>query len=165
MQVPKLLAAFGLAWCGLALAQLPGDDPDWKESEVPPPPVVDLARLVPFDVAARSEVRWGIDRASMAITKDGLVRYVVITQGSGGAVQGSYDAIRCATGEYKTYARYNPSTGWKAAEDPLWKRLFGARNSLYALALAQQGLCRGKAPAVSVQSALNSLASPDIPGR
>lgn len=141
---------------GTALAQLAADDPDWKESDAPTPPAFDLQRLVPFDVSVQSTLKWGFDASSMKITGDGIVRYVVVAQSPSGATNVMYEGVRCATNEWKTYARFNKGTGWSSADDPQWRPLRG-QLSLHALMLAQQGLCNGRAPAQTVRDVVRSV--------
>ena len=60
-------------------AYLTPDDPDWKETEVPPPPAFDVKKLVVFDVSSNSELVYGVDPATIQISeKDSLVRYVMV---------------------------------------------------------------------------------------
>jgi hypothetical protein len=101
------IALCALAFTQVALAQLAGDDLDWKEAEVPTPPAFEIARLIPFEVTADSAIRFGLDPASISIGKDGVVRYVVVARSTSGVVTGLYEGIRCARGEFRTYARHN----------------------------------------------------------
>jgi hypothetical protein len=161
MQVRRLLFGLGAALSFCAFAQLVPEDPDWKESEVPPPPVFDTSKLVAFDVDTKGSVRWGIDPATIKIGNDGVVRYVVVAQGSGNAVQGIYQAIRCTTGDFKVYARHNPSSGWQAATDPQWRSIFDPMPSRHPLALARQGICTGKSATSTVDGMVRALKGTD----
>lgn len=145
-----VLALASLFCASAAVAQIAADDPDWKESDTPAPPTFDLRRLVPFDVSVQSALKWGFDPETMTITGDGLVRYVVVAQSPNGVTNAMYEAVRCVTNEWKTYARFHKDSGWSKASDPQWLPL---RNqpSVHALRLAQQGLCNGRAPAQSVR--------------
>ncbi len=150
-------AALGGFLCaGAALAQVAADDPDWKESDTPPPPAFDFKRLVPFDGSVQSSLKWGFDPDTMKITGDGIVRYVVVAQSPGGATNAMYEAVRCATAQWKTYARFHKDSGWNQVSDPQWVPL---RNqpSLHALRLAQQGMCKGGAPAQTVRDVVQSV--------
>ncbi len=146
----------GFLSASAALAQLPADDPDWKESDAPSPPAFDIKRLVPFDVSVQSAMKWGFDPDTVKITGDGIVRYVVVAQSPSGATNAMYEAVRCATSEWKTYARFNKDSGWSNANDPQWRTLRG-RPSQHALKLALQGLCNGRAPAQSVRDLVHSV--------
>ena len=86
-------------------AQLAADDPDWKEVDAPAPPEFDLKRLVAVDVPVGGELKFGVDPATITIGKDWVVRYVLVASSRSGNFNAMYEAIRCATGEYKTYAR------------------------------------------------------------
>jgi CNP1-like family len=152
------LLALGMALCcGMAWAQLAADDPDWKESDAPAPPAFDLKRLVPFEVSTSSPMKWGFDPETMKITPDGIVRYVVVAQSPSGVVNAMYEAVRCTTGEWKTYARHNKDSGWSMATDPQWRPLRGYQSSNHAMRLAQQGMCTGGAPAQSVRQVVRSV--------
>ncbi len=138
-------------WCaGASLAQLAAENPDWKESEAPAPPAFEIKRLVPFDVSVQGALKWGFDPDTLKITGDGIVRYVVVAQSPSGVTNAMYEAVRCATNEWKTYARFHKDSGWSKVNDPQWLPL---RNqpSPHALRLAEQGLCNGRAPAQTVR--------------
>jgi CNP1-like family len=141
----------------IAWAQLLPTDPDWKESETPAPPALDLKRLIPVEISVHSQLKWGIDPDSLKITPDGIVRYVVVAQSNSGAVNAMYEGLRCSKAEFKTYARYNKDSGWNTVVNSDWKALRDAGSSQHVLRLAKQGLCDGAAPASSVREALLQL--------
>ena len=148
----------GLACCALgAQAQGPADDPDWKETEVPAPPQFDTKQLVAIDMPPYVSMKFGIDPATLAITPDGIVRYVMVAVSPSGAVTAFYEGIRCATGEVKSYARANASGIWTLVQDPQWRRLNDKQPSKHALALAQQAACEGNASANSAADILRKL--------
>lgn len=152
-----LLLSMTAAWCGFASAQLPNNDPDWKESVVPAAPAFDIQRLIPFDVSAITALRWGFDPNTVTISGDSLVRYVVVAQSSSGGLNAMYEAVRCATGEWKTYARYNKDSGWTPVSDPQWKSMYEYQPSKHALILAKQGLCQGAAPVSTVSELVRNV--------
>jgi hypothetical protein len=138
-------------------AQFAADDPDWAESDAPPPPMFDLQRLVPFDVSPNSPMKWGFDPQAMTITGDGIVRYVVVAQSPSGVVNAMYEAVRCATGGWKTYARWNKDGAWNIVPNPQWRPMYDFQPALHALRLAHQGICTGNAPAYSVRDAVRNV--------
>jgi hypothetical protein len=117
------VAAVVAAACNLAYAQFIADDPDWKESEVPAPPAFDLKRLVPVTVPAQSQLKWGVDPATVKIFPDGVIRYVVVAQSSSGTINALYEGIRCNKGEFRRYARYHRDSGWVMTSDSEWTSL------------------------------------------
>ena len=158
------LFACGLLLClsSTAWAQFALEDPDWKESEVPPPPAFDISKLVTFEVSPNSSLVYGVDPASISISKsDSLVRYVMVATSASGARNVLYEAIRCSTGEFKTYARYSPEGRWNMVSNPEWRSLFGNMPSKHALRFAQAGACDNAAPATSVNELVNRLKNPN----
>ena len=128
-----------------AMAQLRDADPDWKESEAPPPPPFQADRVLPLDMPRHITTRVGVDPQTLRITDDGIVRYVMVAGTPGSSVNASYEGIRCLTGEVKVYARYSSNGTWRSLPNADWKPLNGNQPSLHALVLARQGACDGRA--------------------
>lgn len=103
-------------------------------------------------------LKYGVDTGTIAITGDGVVRYVVVASSPSGAVNAFYEGVRCSTAEMKTYAR---STGgeWHVVSAPEWKPIKDMI-SLHTDAAAQQGLCRGRAPRASVKDIVMQFKQP-----
>ncbi|WP_295548849.1 CNP1-like family protein [uncultured Pseudacidovorax sp.] len=155
-----MLVATAALVAGVAHAQL-FENPDWQESAVPPPPSYDLRRALEIEMPAYMTLKFGVDPQTITITPDGVVRYVVLGWREGGsAVNAFYEGVRCATAEYKTYARSADGT-WRMADNPDWKRL-DERNSIYTSELARQALCRGRAPRASVSDMVRELKRPEV---
>ena len=134
-------------------------DAEWEETVAPPPPAFSEGRLLPIEMPPYMSLKFGIDPNTIAITKDGIVRYVVVAQNrNGGGVNAFYEGVRCSTGEMKSYARYNNGT-WQETKTPEWKRI-NDLNSRYAKALSTQALCRGNAPRPSVGEMVQNIRNP-----
>lgn len=129
--------------CSTAHAQIVDLDPDWKEIDVPPPPAFSLGKLLPIDMPVHLTLKFGVDPASIAISSDGVVRYVVVASSPSGAMNAMYEGIRCATGEFRTYARYTPSGKWIQASNSNWRQLTDSTVSKHTRAFAIQGVCEG----------------------
>jgi hypothetical protein len=155
-----MLGGLGLAVS--CFAQLLATDPDWKESDAPPPPALNLKALVPFEVSTISNLTWTVDPTAITIVGDGLVRYVVVARSPSGVLNALYETINCSNGELKTYARIVgkesevASKTWVAVQDPQWKSIYEAP-SRHALELAKQGVCTGKTAAQSIGEIVTSL--------
>jgi hypothetical protein len=149
-----LLLAAPVAFAQFALST----DPDWKETEVPPPPALGARKLIDIEVP-RSALRFGVDPQSVAVGADSVVRYVVVATSSSGAVNAMYEGIRCNTAEVKVYARHNPDTGWKAVGHAEWKPLHEAMGARYSLQIARTGACIGDAPNGSAQQIVRDLSA------
>ena len=135
---------------------------EWKEEEVPAPPTFDVRRLVPLEMPRYMSLRFGVDPKTMSVTGDGVVRYVVVAHREGSdTVNAFYEGVRCATDEYKTYARYSGGQ-WNTVAAPEWKRI-DDRNSVYTYQLAKQSLCAGgRAPRTTVEDMIRELKQPEI---
>ena len=137
------LAACLLALPLVAAAQLV-DQPEWSESKVPPAPRFDLGRLLPIEVGGRFALDFSIDPATIVVTPDGVVRYVVVARSARGAMNAFYEGIRCSSAEMKTYARYTDGA-WHNVEKPEWQAI-KLMSSPHTRAIAVQAVCEGRAP-------------------
>ena len=124
MQQKNDMALNKLAWLGLivfagsASAQLFSTDPLWTESEVPAPPAFSKDKLIPINMPGYVSVRLGIDPGTLAMTPDGVVRYVVVAINESGSMNAMYEGIRCASAEVTTYARFSSNGPWVPVQDP-----------------------------------------------
>lgn len=143
-----------------AFAQLAADQPDWKEMAVPPAPVFDATRVVVVDAPVVSGLKFGVDPKTISIAPEGIVRYVVVATSSSGTVNAMYEGVRCATGEFRVYARHNPGSGWANTTTADWKSLYAPAPSRHTLAIAKAGICKGNAPNSSVEQIVRDLKAP-----
>lgn len=157
------LATLALGVSSNVIGQVVVEDPDWKEVDVPTPPSFNRDKLIPVTMPPYVTLRFGVDPATLTITDDGVIRYVMVAQslGGSGTFSAMYEGIRCAAGEFKTYARFNASGQWAPVSNPQWRPLNDNNTSKHALALARQGACDGRsARARSVQSIVSALKNP-----
>lgn len=156
------LLVIGLTLTSSGFAQLLATDPDWKESEAPPPAALNLKGLVPFEVSTTSNLSWALDPAAVTIVGDGLVRYFAIARSQSGVLNALYEVINCSNGTVKTYARIvakesdTAAKNWTIVSDPQWKSL-RELPSKHALELAKQGVCTGDTAAQNVNEIVASL--------
>ena len=79
---------------------------------VPAPPAFPRgASLIELPVRANTAFRVYIDRATLAVTPDGVVRYVVVAR-SRDVENVLFEGIKCASLEYRTYAFGRPDGTW-----------------------------------------------------
>ena len=150
-----------LTSAGAAKAQFFFDNPDWKETEAPPPPAFDEGKLLTFEVAANPSMVYGVDPATISISNsDSLVRYVIVASSASGARNAMYEALHCASGEVKTYARYTAAGKWQPVTNPQWRSVFEKSPSRHSLAFAKLGACDARAPATSVAEIVGKLKNP-----
>jgi hypothetical protein len=145
----------------VAHAQPAVDEPEWTETQVPPPSAFDVKKLVPVEVPG-SSLTYGVDPASIQISsKDGIVRYVMVATSASGALNVMYEGLRCSTGEFKTYSRFLPEGEWRPVADAQWKSVFGNMPSKHALRFAKAGACDGTTPPTTVKALVSRLKNPN----
>jgi hypothetical protein len=150
MRIDRALACAALLlFAAAAAGQLIDIDPDWKETEVPPPPAFRTDRLIRLEMPRYLATQFGVDPQTLQVTPDGLVRYVIVARAPGGTSHAMYEGLRCQTGEVKTYARYGSNASWSLVRDPQWRALSSNQASAHSLALARQGACDGRAAAAA----------------
>lgn len=151
-----------LATLGSTAQVFSDTDPDWKESDAPPPPAFSQDRLIPIEMARYFSLRFGVDPQTISITPDGIVRYVMVAANKSGAMNAMFEGVRCATGEVKTYARASSNGQWSVVQNPQWASLFGDQSSKHALAFARQGACEGRTTRSSAQAIVHALKNPEL---
>ena len=117
----------GLCWViNAGAGLLVPADPNWQEAplgELPPPP--QEADLIAFMVVD-SRTDFYVDAKSIKIGSDDVVRYTMLARGQGGAVNLTYEGIRCATSEGRLYAAAGPEGRWRTL-DTHWSALVMGR--------------------------------------
>lgn len=159
MQLHRCVGVFLLLVCGSVAAQLFPQNPDWRESDVPPPPSFDVNRLIRIPAPPGSSLTFGVDPATLTTTPEGIVRYVMIASSPDGGHNVMYEGIRCSTGQHRVYARYSAPTGWTVLPDSDWRPLYNSAASRHALSLAQAGVCKDRAVNGSARYIVLSLKS------
>jgi hypothetical protein len=124
-----------------AQAQANLDLLDWTEEEAPPPPAFSWDGSVELQMPPYVTVQVAIDPRTIRIGKDSVVRYVAIMRNRSGTVNASYEGLRCATDEVKTYARAGSSGTWSVVSKPAWQDVNGSQPSKHAFVFARQAAC------------------------
>lgn len=138
-------------------AQIAAEDPDWRESALSSPPTFNLNRLVNLEAPAGSTLKFGIDPATLSVTPEGIVRYVMVATSPSGARNVMYEGIRCTTAQHRVYARHHPESGWSLVRGGEWHALAGSASTRHALALATAGACTGRSANRSAPDIVRAL--------
>ncbi|MDO5692230.1 MAG: CNP1-like family protein [Pseudomonadota bacterium] len=161
-RLPLLQIACALAMACPAWAQSADEGrADWKEDSVPPPPAYGTSQLIEIEMPRASSVRMGLDPETISISHDsGVVRYVVVARGPS-AVNATYEGIRCATGEYRVYARQVQGNDWVTNSDAEWKAMRGQSSVMvqHPYRLAREGMCLGTSVRPNVPEMVRELKS------
>lgn len=123
------------------------DDADnakpWQETTLTFPAPPKDANLAEFYLGPTSTAKSAVDIKSLSVSTDGVVRYTLVTKSSGGALNVSYEGIRCATGEHKSYAYGRADGTWIPARNNQWKRIVDVGANRQTAALYKDYFCNG----------------------
>lgn len=108
-------------------------DKPWQElaDQIPPIPPDKQFEEVPIDSMRDFTVL--IDLKGLVVDKDQVVRYWISIRGKQGAVNLSYEGMRCTGEQYKTYAFGNKRepSGYKLMPEARWMDARGVRGQGY----------------------------------
>jgi CNP1-like family len=144
--------------------ELEQDKRDWREAETPAPPLPGSGELLPFFVTSASDYRFLIDAASLAPGADGVVRYTLIVRSPLGGESVTYEGIRCATREVKTYAYGGADRSWSVRPGN-WRRIEARSVQRWHDALWREYFCPRELPIRSAAEGVDALRRGGHPGR
>jgi len=97
------------------------EEKEFKEIEVALPPYPEESGLLEFQLRRNSANRFYVDRNSISIGPDRVVRFSAVIKSASGALNTSYEGMRCKTSEYKVYAYGIKNGEWMKAHDSQWR--------------------------------------------
>lgn len=96
----------------------------WREGGHRLPPYPQAGDLVEFQVdTPEKRLRYFIDGQHLSVGEDGVVRYTLVIQSNTGAQNVSFEGIRCATWEVRTYAFGTGQNQLQPLEEAQWERI------------------------------------------
>ncbi|MFA5170875.1 MAG: CNP1-like family protein [Sulfuriferula sp.] len=133
------------------------DAPDWEELQAKLPAAPKDENLVPFYVSGIAGNQYAIDKSTLDVGKDGVVRYVLVIKSQGGAKNISFEGIRCETRERKIYATGREDGSWARATNSRWQGIAGRSLLSYHRALADEYFCPVGTVVWSKEQALQNI--------
>lgn len=124
-----------------------------EESAVVLPGAPKKDDLLRYEVSATSTMSFAVDAKSLSVGNDDIVRFTSVITSPSGAMNVSYEGLRCYTGERKLYASGRPDGSWNAFPDAAWRPVSSAGANSYHATLMKDYFCdgnavAGKAPAI-----------------
>lgn len=129
----------------------------WQEIAVQLPKMPDMATLLPFDVSATATQTFSIAPETLTLGADGVLRYVMVARSSSGALNISYEGLRCASLQKKLYAFGRPDGTWSRSRNDAWEPISGNAANRRHAALAQDYFCDGGTVAGKVTDIVRRL--------
>lgn len=131
----------------------------WQEIAVKLPNRPDMATLMPFDVSATATQTFSIAPDSLTVGADGVVRYVMVARSSSGALNISYEGLRCTSLEKKLYAFGRDDGSWVRSRNDQWEPISANAANRRHAALAQDYFCDGRTVAGKASDIVKRLKS------
>lgn len=133
------------------------EEKPWAESEVQLPAFPENENLIAFKVGAVDDIQYAVDRQSVSVGADDVIRFALVITSSMGAKSISYEGIRCVTGERRFYASGRSDKTWSKARSNQWVKIAVASNSAHFELYSNYFCTYGTAPVASIEDALRVL--------
>ena len=133
------------------------DEKPWSEIEVRLPPFPEDGNQIAFDVGANSGVEYLIDKKSLSVAEDGVVRYTLTVISRSGAKNVSYEGMRCSTSERRYYASGRADGTWSKARSNQWAKIRGTSNNHHVELYSEYFCTPGEATVSTAEQALRVL--------
>jgi len=117
---------------------------EFMEDALDLPAYPDDAALIEFRPRGHSKNRFYVDRNSVSLGADRVVRYTAVIKSPSGVPNVSYEGLRCKTSEYKVYAYGTRNGTWTNARDPKWQDV-GSTTANFRYSLWVDYLCDSEA--------------------
>lgn len=116
-------------------------DKPWVEVAAQLPPYPKAENLIEFNVSSATRNRHFIDKESISVGADNVVRYTVVIEAAGGARNVSYEGLRCESGERRLYAYGHANGTWSKARNARWENIKLRSLLSYQKALFEDHFC------------------------
>lgn len=146
--VTQLLSLSCVFLCASSYALAAGFDREyeekrWEEIEAQIPAFPKAENLASFFVSAASDNKFMIDRESIAVGADGVVRYTLVVTSLSGAQNVSYEGLRCSSAERRLYAFGRSDKTWSKARGNQWARIQESTLNRHHAAISNEYFCPG----------------------
>ncbi len=131
----------------------------WVKNKVDTlPPLPKASDLLAFNVSQNTPLTFSVDRTSISVGDDGVVRYTVVASSPSGARNVNYEGIRCDTYEWRRYASIDDAgTGWDRGSAFDFRRIENGELNAYQAALYQDYFCASKLPVGNAKTIVNNI--------
>jgi hypothetical protein len=96
---------------------------------------------LPLQVSATTAFEFFVDEKSVSVGRDGVVRYTLIAKSPDGALNVSFEGMRCSDGKYRIYAFGRSDKTWSEARSALWQAMPADTRNAQRAVLYSEYLC------------------------
>ncbi len=132
-------------------------DKPWVEQLTQLPAYPDVKNLMAFDAGAATNNQYLVDTTSIKIGEDGVIRFSLVIKSSAGALNVSYEGIRCATSERKLYALGRDDKTWAQPRVSEWQTLDFVRQFYAQRELSKNIFCPHQQIVSNPEEAIQAL--------
>ena len=158
---PALALLLLLQLMACAKSRSVGEDYDgdkrWDEVEVQLPGYPRAENYLPFKVSAESPFDFFVDAKSISVGTDGVVRYALIAKSQNGAVNVSYEGIRCSERQVRVYAYGRSDSTWSRARASSWHAVSNDARNAQQLVLYKDFFCPARGRIVTAEEGVRAL--------
>ncbi len=112
--------------------------------------------LVGFFVTSASNFKFFIDRRSLSIRSDGVVRYTLVARSPQGVDNVTYEGIHCNSSAYRIYATGHANRSWSKRTTG-WRPIERKSVARWRYALLGDYFCPAGAPILTVADGIDGL--------
>ena len=148
-------------------AQPPQDEFDgkpWEVLKTQLPSYPKPENMLRVHVSPPAAFDFFVDAASVSVGQDAIVRYTLIARSTSGAVNVSYEGIRCLPLERKPYAFGGSDNAWSPVRTPQWAPISRAQTNQQHAALAEDFFCPESRQVRTTEEAVQALRRGNTPG-
>lgn len=112
---------------------------------------------LPFEVIATTPFSFFVDAKSLSVGADGVVRYSVIAKSVDGALNISFEGMRCAKADFRVYAFGRADNTWSEARNSRWEAIRSSARNAQRAVLYSDFFCSAAGNIASAEEAVQAL--------
>jgi hypothetical protein len=151
-------------WLALALmlplaagGQTPGFEDRRGAVQVQLPQYPQPENYLQFEVSPNTPFVFFVDAKSLSVGADGVVRYSVIAKSSSGALNISYEGMRCVAREFRIYALGRADHTWSEVRKSRWEAIRSDQRNAQRAVLHSDFFCPVTSYIANAEEALQAL--------
>ena len=112
---------------------------------------------LPLQVSAAATFEFFVDAKSVSVGNDGVVRYSLIAKSPEGALNVSFEGIRCSDGKFHIYAFGRSDKTWFEARSPAWQAMPPDSRNTQRVVLYSEIFCPAGIPIYTSEEGVQAL--------